>query len=212
MKTVFKCLSMVFFLFGLAIAQDLGVHGQIYEIVEPDMLDAIHARLIDLEQSGELEKQKQAFIKRAIQHVLRPKAVLGVLDIQPGEVAASHSVNPSIQVQHDILAQDGQIIARKGSTINPLDYMNFKEELVFINADNSDQVMWAIQYIKKNVSKVIKIILVRGNIKSTSETLGKVYFDQNGTLCTRFGIKRTPTKVFQPAHTKHLIVQEVQIG
>ena len=43
---------MVFFLFGLAIAQDLGVHGQIYEIVEPDMLDAIHARLIDLEQSG----------------------------------------------------------------------------------------------------------------------------------------------------------------
>ena len=138
--------------------------------------------------------------------------MLGVLDIEPGEVAASHSVNPSIQVQHDILAQDGQIIARKGSTINPLDYMNFKEELLFINADNHDQVMWASQYIKKNVSKVIKIILVRGNIQSTSEMLGKVYFDQNGTLCTRFGIKRTPTKVFQPAHTKHLIVQEVQIG
>lgn len=212
MKKIINALPILFFFFGFAVAQDLGVHGQIYQIVEPDMLDAIHARLIDLEESGELEKQKQAFIKRAIQHVLRPKAVLGVLDIEPGEVAASHSVNPSIQVQNDILAQDGQIIARKGTTINPLDYMDFKEELLFINADNSDQVMWASQYIKKNVSKVIKIILVRGNIQSTSEKLGKVYFDQNGTLCERFGIKRTPTKVFQPAHTKNLIIKEVQIG
>ena len=95
--------------------------------------------------------------------------------------------------------------------------MHFDETLIFINGDNAAQVSWvyAVAKQKDQMNQRYKIILVNGDIKVTSQSLNhRVYFDQYGRLCQRFGIKHTPTLVFQPkedTYASKLRVQEVQI-
>ena len=41
-----------------------------------------------------------------------------------------------------------------------------------------------------------KIILVKGNIRETSDALNeRIYFDQAGVLTTKFGFEHTPARV-----------------
>ena len=47
-----------------ALADNLGVQGTVYSITEPDMLTGIHQKLITMQKSGELERQKKAVIAR----------------------------------------------------------------------------------------------------------------------------------------------------
>ncbi len=73
-----------------ALADNLGVQGSVYRIAEPDMLTGIHQKLITLQKSGELERQKKAVIARSIAHILRPTPVNGVSDLQKGVSASAH--------------------------------------------------------------------------------------------------------------------------
>ena len=94
----------------------------------------------------------------------------------------------------------GIIIAKKGTLINPLKIKSFDEALLFINGDNSKQIKLANTELKKLAGKyrLIKIILVNGNISDTAKLLKhRVYFDQFGVLCHQFNIKHTPTLVAQ---------------
>lgn len=129
-----------------------------------------------------------------------------------------HYFNPSTVLNKDIKNANGDVIAKKGTKINPLDDINFNERLVFINGDNPHQINWALQVIQKNRHhhSVIKIILVNGNIKDTSRALKThVYFDQYGRLCQHFKIIHTPTLLYEPEKekgpTKRLIVKEIKI-
>jgi len=200
-------------------AGNLGVEGAVYTIAEPDMLTGIQAKLVSLEQSGDLEREKQAVIRRSVAHMLRPQAVAGVRDLEKGDTPSTRVFDPSMVLNKDIKNQNGYVVAHKGEHINPLDSMHFREMLVFINGDNPAQMTWANQVIDQSrASKErLKIILVRGDIKASSNGLKhRVYFDQHGSLCRHFHITHTPTRVFQPKEGKKqqqktLLVQEVKI-
>lgn len=72
--------------------------------------------------------------------------------------------------------------------------------MLFINGDSQKQINWALQIDRKDASNYtdIKIILVNGNINQSAKALKqRVYFDQSGVLCKKFGIKHTPTMVYQ---------------
>ena len=208
----------------IAFAKNLGVEGSVYSIVEPDMLSGIHQKLIALQQSGELERQKAAVIQRTVQHLLRPVPVAGVRDLPPGKKPVTRTFDPSLVLNQDIKSVTGAIIAHKGTRINPLDTMRFKERLVFINGDNDRQIQWLVHFMhiaqqqgaKIKTRKTLKIILVNGNIQDAATALHhRVYFDQQGTLCQHFKITHTPTVVYQPDNTTHpikqLVVKEVQV-
>ncbi len=199
-------------------AKNLGVQGAIYQITEPDMLTGIQTKLEVMQKSGELERENQAVLNRTVQHILRPRPVSGVSDLPKGETPQIRTFNPSIILSKTIKDTHGDVIAVKGTRVNPLDYMDFDELLVFINGDNSSQVKWMSELINKAKSQnqKLKIILVNGNIKTTSTALKtQVYFDQYGKLCQHFKITHTPTLVFEPQHQKgsekKLVVKEVQI-
>ncbi len=199
-------------------AKNLGVRGSLYQITEPDMLTGIQTKLEVMQKSGELARENQAVLNQTVQHILRPRPVSGVSDLPKGETPQIRTFNPSIILRKTIKDTHGDVIAVKGTRVNPLDYMDFDELLVFINGDNSSQVKWMSELINKAKSQnqKIKIILVNGNIKTTSSTLKtQVYFDQYGKLCQHFKIMHTPTLVFEPQHQKgsekKLVVKEVQI-
>ena len=107
-----------------ALADNLGVQGTVYSITEPDMLTGIHQKLITMQKSGELERQKKAVIARSITHVLRPTPVKGVSDLQKGAPAHTHDFDPSIVLNRDIINSNGDMIARAGTRVNPLSRMH----------------------------------------------------------------------------------------
>ena len=209
----------------LAFAKNLGVEGSVYSIVEPDMLSGIRQKLIALQKSGELERQKAAVIQRTVQHLLRPVPVAGVHDLPPGKKPVTRTFDPSLALNQDIKSVNGAIIAHKGTRINPLDTMRFHERLVFINGDNDRQIQWLVHSLRiaqqraattEKIRETLKIILVNGNIQDAATALHhRVYFDQRGTLCRHFNIVHTPTVVYQPndgkGSTKRLVVREVQV-
>ncbi len=205
-------------------AHRFGVRGSIYAIAEPDMLMGIQTTLQAMQNSGELARQNKAVLDRTMQHILRPKPVSGVTDLPAGVRPITRTFNPSIVLNKTIIDATGRVIARKGQRINPLDYINFHEVLVFVNGDNTSQMQWASRLIQKTQKtkkaqerhQTVKIILVNGNIKTVSDALKTpIYFDQQGRLCQHFNITHTPTFVFEPQHQqdrdKKLVVQEVQI-
>lgn len=199
-------------------AKNLGVRGSIYQIIEPDMLTGIQTKLEVMQKSGELARENQAVLNRTLQHIIRPGPVAGVSDLPKGETPQIRTFNPSIILRKTIKDTHGDILAAKGTRVNPLDYMDFNEMLVFMNGDNSEQLKWVSELINKSKEKnqTVKIILVNGNIKTTSIALKtQVYFDQYGKLCQHFKITHTPTLVFEPQHQKgsekKLVVKEVQI-
>lgn len=187
-------------IFPLSIfSENLGVYGSIYSISEPDMLAAIHDKLMVMKKSGELEAQKRNFIKRSIQHILRPHPVDGVTDLGE-QKPISWLFNPSIVLNKSITNINGDVLAVKGEKINPLRLHPFNEALIFIDADNKNQIDLAISLENEYKERFedIKIILTRGDINvSAKELKQRVYFDQSGVLCRRFGITHTPTMVYQ---------------
>lgn len=181
------------------LAKNCGVYGSIYSISEPDMLNAIYTKLSLMQESGELQKQKKAFIARSISHILRPTPVAGVSDLKNQE-PKYWIFNPAIVLNRTITNATGDVIARAGTKVNPLRFKSFDEALIFIDGDDQNQINWVKDKCQKDSKKYsdIKIILVNGDINQTAKTLkGRVYFDQNGVLCKRFGITHTPTMVYQ---------------
>lgn len=202
--------------FNAAQANDMGVYGTIYPIAEPDMLKAIYIRLNDMQKTGELDNKNQEFKRRAIAHILRPTPVKGVTDLGDAN-PTQHYFNPTIKVNHDIKDTLGRVIAHRGQLVNPLNIIRLNEVLYFINGDNTNQLKWIKNKINtaNSTNQKIKIILVNGNIQTTSKHLNqRVYFDQYGKLCAKFKIKHTPTVVYQPVShgiiLPRLMVKEVR--
>lgn len=186
----------------VSFSENLGVYGSIYSISEPDMLTAIRDKLVLMQKDGDLEAQKKNFIKRSIEHILRPRPVNFVSDLGD-QKPISRIFNPSIVLNKSITNIDGNVLAKKGEKINPLKIHPFNEALIFINGDNESEVNFALSLESKYKEKFedIKIILTSGDINKSAKLLKqRVYFDQSGVLCKRFGIKYTPTMVYQASH------------
>ena len=177
-------------------ASDLGVYGTVFPIAEPDLLQYIHARLTELQQDGQMQKMQQQMTATVVKHVLRPPPVPG---ISTALQAHTFYYDPTFVVTKEIAAPDGQVIVKAGTTVNPLAIEKFTEVLLFINADDAAQVVWAEAEQKQFL--VTKVILVAGNIKDAAGKLGRIYFDQDGTICKKLGITEVPALVRQSGTT-----------
>lgn len=172
-------------------AKDLGTWGNVFEPAEPDMLVFIHQRLKAMEDSGEMARLKSEAIDRVKQHAVRPHPVPG---LTPAVKYRTFSFDPTFTVAQTVTDMKGHILARQGDQVNPFDSVPFSETLYFIDGDNRDEVDW----VKKDSAQTpnVKVILVNGNIKETSDTLDEqVYFDQAGVLTTKFGFEHTPVRI-----------------
>ncbi|MBT4922417.1 MAG: type-F conjugative transfer system protein TraW [Rickettsiales bacterium] len=177
---------------NFVLAKDLGVHGQLFEISEPDLIQDIRSKLEQMESSGELNKLEKQWQKIATDRAERPRPVEGY------SIASQHKVyyhDPSISVQYDIKDHLGNIIVPKGTTVNPLQHQSLQQDLIFIDADVKEQLNWALADHKKSYAM---IILVNGSIMEIMrDHKVRIYFDQNGYLMKTFNIGAVPAKVSQ---------------
>lgn len=177
---------------GQAHAKDFGTVGQIFGVVEVDLLSVIEARLKQAQASGEIDRVNAGFAKRAVEKAKRPTPVTG---ITPTAKPRSWTFDPTMTVQRDIRDQKGNLIAAAGHKVNPLDFVSMHQALIFVDGDDGAQLDWAV---KAYPDLKAKIIFVKGSpFEAMGQRKRRFYFDQEGRLTSRFGIAHVPAVVSQ---------------
>jgi conjugal transfer pilus assembly protein TraW len=177
-----------------AAAKDYGQVGTVFPVIEPDLLRVIETKLKTMQASGQIDAMNQRLADRTRAKVNRPDPVAGIeLATKP----RSWLYDPSIVIDHDIRASNGTMIAPAGKRVNPLDYVAVTTPLVFIDGDDENQVAWALRRFDDKA----KLILIKGApLELMTRRQRRFYFDQAGTLTTKFGITRVPAIVVQAGH------------
>lgn len=226
---IHRLMLIVWGLLGLFIglnqtfAVSLGTQGAIYPIVEPDLLAGITQTLQLKIDNGEWADWQREWQLRTQARSERPDPVAGVSDLPAEKSPRVWLFDPTMTVNRDItIMRSGRkvVLAAKGQRLNPLTVWPLDKTLLFINGDNLAQLAWLKSILHKaqrqKAINTITIILVRGNVKTTASTLQhRVYFDQFGALCQRFGITHTPTRIFQAKRNgqvlPHLQIEEISV-
>jgi len=190
--------------YGLTLAANIGVYGELFPVQEADIRHVILSRLQQMEQTGELKRHQEDVQRRVSQHILRPTP----LALSTTRTPHSFLVNPETTVNQDIWAPNGIQIARRGTVLNPFAYITFSKTLLFFNGDDTQQVAW-VQAHYQDYSHV-KFILTGGDIRDAANRFGRIYFDIDGRLSARLQIKHVPSVVSQAG--RQWRIQEIGVN
>ena len=172
------------------LAHDYGQRGTVFPVIERDLLEQIHSRLMQMERSGESARLNEDLKRRTIARVGRPDPVAGI--VRTGEARRWH-FDPTITLAADIRGAKGELIHAAGTRVNPLDSVGLRADLLFLDGDDPDQLAWAL---KQDANA--KLILVKGApLELMKARQRRFYFDQGGKLTERFGIRSVPARVRQ---------------
>ena len=154
-------------------ARDYGQRGAVFPVIERDLLEQIHARLAQMEKSGETARLNEELKRRTI--------------------ARQWAFDPTITLAADIRGAKGELIHAAGTRVNPLDSVKLRGDLLFLDGDDPAQVAWSL---RQEVNA--KLILVKGApLELMKARQRRFYFDQGGKLTDKFGIRATPARVRQ---------------
>ena len=171
-----------------ASAKDLGVRGATWPVAEPDLLEEIETRLIDMRRSGELARLEDEARERARRRLEEPEPVPG---IAPARELRSRPFDPAIVVARDIRTPDGILIAAAGTRLNPLERLPLTRDLIFVDGRREAEIAWALAH-----DRPAKIVLLAGRpLDLMRHHRRPFFFDTGGRLAGRFGIAATPTLV-----------------
>lgn len=194
------------------IAKDFGINGNIYKIIEEPFVQMIENRA----QKVDVEKLKAKMQKIAKDRIANPKPKRG---IKPAIKTKSFYHDPSYILDEDVVLPCGKRLYKSGTSLNPLEHMDLERRIIFIDARRIEEVKWLTEKLKevdgevKRISTTIeaaidsfkdqpqiqnKIVLVAGSPSKLQEDLDiEIYFDQQGSLTTKWGIKHSPAIVIQ---------------
>jgi len=186
----------------IANAKDFGALGTTYPIIEDNFLEFIQAKASKID----VEALKKETSRVAKQKADRPDVVHNITAAIKNN---TYYFDPSLYVSRDIVNHKGVLVAKAGTTLNPLKTVDLSEELLFINADSSKELEYAKNILDSRESnqKPVKVILISGSVDNSIEKLNyRVYFDQQAKITTKLNIKHSPAIVTQ-AQDKLKIVE-----
>ena len=173
-----------------ATAKDLGVRGATWPVAEPDLLEQIETRLLEMQRSGELPRLETQARKRARIKLEEPDPVPG---IAPAAEERSRLFDPAITVARDIRTSEGTVIAAAGTRVNPLERMPLTRDLLFVDGRRDAEIAWALAHERPS-----KIVLLAGRpLDLMRRHQRPFFFDMDGRLAARFGLSLTPVLVEQ---------------
>ena len=177
--------------------------GPTYEILEPSIYTEFQALLEQKRASGELAKIEREGRERAENSIRNPTPVESV---RVAREKRSWTYDPSMVATNDVRDSNGNLIVRKGTTVSPLDQVSWKP-MVFFDQRDPAQVRFAHRMLKEWGARG-KPVLVGGSWIDLNKAWGRqVFFDQKGTLVSRFAIQAVPATVVQQGRV--LLVSEI---
>jgi conjugal transfer pilus assembly protein TraW len=178
-----------------AFAKDFGTKGHTYQIIEQPFLRMIDERL----QKVDMKKEQEKMTAIAKDRVANPKAVEG---LNPATKSRVFYFDPTYTLDEDAVLPCGKVLHKAGTKVNPLEHMDLNRRLFFIDSREQAQIKWLKEQLTNPLPEQKepvedRIILVGGSVFRLKEELGKehenkIYFDQNGELTLKFGIKASP--------------------
>jgi conjugal transfer pilus assembly protein TraW len=175
-------------------AVDLGTIGPTYGIAEPHLLEFIQQRLRDKERTGELQRLIQEARSRGVAAVQHPAPVAG---LRTTGAARTFYFDPSFTLDRNIVDAQGRLLFPAGTRKNPLEVVSMSKRLLFFDARDGRQVSRAKELIARHDGQV-KPILTGGSYLDLMKVWRlPVYYDQQGALTRRFGIRQVPAIVSQ---------------
>lgn len=185
-------------------SKDLGVHGSVYQIQEPDALEQIYDKLKAMEITGELQKKQKEAVDRAMNTAKNPKPVE---NIQTASVRKVRLFDPTMRLSNDITTDEGFVVAKAGTSVNPLDTVTMTKTLVLFKGSDPEQVE-AVKKLADAYKNRITPLLVDGSwYDLTKKWKRQVYFDQQGYISRKLQINTVPAIVRQ--NGKFLEITEV---
>jgi len=204
-------------LFGFAIAcllltatagaEDLGVIGPVYPIAEKDLVASIEAKLRAKERSGELAALQAQTGKRAIKAIEEPQPVTGIGKAQK---ARTYYYDPSMVVPYPITDDAGRVLIAAGTRMNPLDTITLHKRLLFFDARDPQQVRTAKALIDGDRGRLKPIATGGSYMNLMRRWKFAVFYDQEGVLVRKLGIKAVPALVYQEG--KRLRIDELPLS
>ncbi len=187
------------------LALDLGVHGRLYAIDEQNLIEVIQANAQADIDSGAWQERTEQWREKARYQVNRPSGI----QLPRSDETSSRLFDPSVIFPDDIKDTKGNVIYAAGTTVNPLSYINWSRQLIFIDGDDRTQVEWMIAQTQAIPSQY-KVILTNGPVLDLMNELNqRLYFDQNQSLVRRLNIQSLPARVYQQG--LYLRIDEVRI-
>jgi conjugal transfer pilus assembly protein TraW len=175
-------------------AIDLGVIGPTYNIDEPHLLRFIEHRLKEKERSGELRRLMDQAQRRGVRTITQPTPVEVVL---PTATARSFTVDPSFTLDRNIADASGRLLFPAGTRHHPLDVVSLSRQLLFFDARDRRQVTRARELMAARPGGVKPILTGGSYLELMKAWKVPVYYDQQGVLVRRLGIRQVPALVSQ---------------
>ena len=179
---------------AFASATDLGTIGPAYPIQEPHLLDFIRKRLQEKERSGELKKLEEQARERAVNAVRQPTPVAG---IKTTETARTFYYDPTLTLDRNVVDDRGNLLFAAGTRKNPLEIVSLSKHLLFLDGRDKRQVQRARELIAFYGGRVKPILVAGSYLDLMKAWRTPVYYDQQGVLTRRLGIKQVPAIVSQ---------------
>ena len=179
---------------ALASAADLGTLGPTYGIAEPHLLNFIEERLLDKERSGELLRLMREAQSRGIEVVRHPPPVSG---LRATETPRTFYIDPTFTLDRNIVDAGGRLLFAAGTRKNPLEVVSLSKRLLFFDARDPRQVAQALALIGRYDGKVKPILTGGSYLDLMKAWRVAVYYDQQGALTRRLGIRQVPALLSQ---------------
>lgn len=184
-------------LFQTALAHDMGAQGVCFSIQEEDM------------KSFMIRQMQKKNIQKIVQHAFKKSMTQSFVQkrksyLPRAVTSRTYFVDPTQTI-------DQQMIPNSPKQINPFDQVTFNKTLIFVDANDLDQLNWLEKGLTK--WKKNKVILVGGSLVKTQKTLGQqVFVDQTGELADYFHLKHVPVVIKENIEKKQWEVKEIKIN
>lgn len=167
--------------------------GPVHPVVEPDLIAWMKERAAAHFTPEVLARMQKEHREATRRYAEQPPGISLPRTTEP----VTRWFDPSITVPYDLRDHEGRIIHPAGTTINPLEWRSLTRQLLFFDATDEQQVQWAEAVAARKEWQVKPIIVAGAPLKLGRKWQQPVWFDQQGLLVGKLGIKQVPAIVSQ---------------
>jgi len=179
-----------------ACALDLGVHGTVFEIVEPDFRQAMVADAAQVDWSA-IEDGRRESANRYLENL--PRWELPTAErTRIAWTDMSFVVNEDVRVP--VKDEKGdyswKVLYRKGTVVNPLEMHAPQQAMLFFDGTSPSQVVFARRAAKAYEAGVMLIDTSGSHPDKMTDSMPQLVYQANDWLLGRFDVTHVPALVF----------------
>jgi conjugal transfer pilus assembly protein TraW len=197
---------------GLAHAKDHGVQGNVWPIIEVDMRQTLLESAARTDW-GKVNQQVIESGKRFLSNL--PKRQLPQAS-QTGTAYFDPSLVLTSDIQAPVKQGDGtykwEVLAAKGSKVNPLDSYHPVTALFFFDGSQQDQRDLLKKLFASGEERIVPIEAGSGDVKDLGDTFERPIYHASDAIVSRFQVKYLPSLVYPGTGTNSKYIAVTSFG